>query len=316
MIQSSTIDLRDQEVIVTGGGGFLGSRVVRELESRGAKPFAVRSTDYDLTEPDAVKDLFRDRRAPYIIHAAAVVGGIGANREHPGRFFYENAVMGLHLIHEAKNSGVRKVVTVGTVCSYPKFTPVPFSETDLWNGYPEETNAPYGLAKKMLLAQGQAYRAEYGFNSVYVIPTNLYGPNDNFDIESSHVIPAIIRKVVEAQDRGSEEVELWGTGTASREFLYVDDAARGLVMALEKYDDADPLNLGASKEITIKELAELIADIAGYEGTYRWDDSKPDGQPRRQVDGSRANKLLGWSPETSFREGLSATLEWYRRNRS
>jgi GDP-L-fucose synthase len=307
--------LRDREVIVTGGGGFLGSRIVAHLEARGAKPFIVRSADYDLTQPEAVKDLFSDRRAPFVIHAAAVVGGIGANREHPGRFFYENAVMGLHLIDEAKNAGVEKLVTVGTVCSYPKFTPVPFSEDDIWNGYPEETNAPYGLAKKMLLVQSQSYRAEYGFNSVYVIPTNLYGPEDNFDPRSSHVIPAVIRKYVEAQEQGAQEIVLWGSGTPSREFLYVDDAAEGLVLALEKYDGAEPINLGASKEITIKELAELIGQIVGFEGSIRWDTSQPDGQPRRQVDGTRANELLGWEPKTSFRDGLQATVDWFKANR-
>jgi GDP-L-fucose synthase len=305
-------DLNGASVMVTGGAGFLGSRIVANLEERGAKPIVIRSSEYDLREPDRVRAALADHDPQYVIHAAAVVGGIGANREHPGQFFYENAVMGIHLIHEAWKAGVEKLVVVGTVCSYPKFTPVPFKEEDIWNGYPEETNAPYGLAKKMLLVQSQAYRAEYGFNSVVVIPTNLYGPGDNFDPSSSHVIPAIIRKCLEAKERGDEEVVLWGTGSASREFLYVDDAADAIVLTLEKYDDGEPLNLGSNHEISIKELATLIAEVTGFEGKLVWDASKPDGQPRRAIDANRASEALGWRPGASFAGGLAATVAWYQ----
>jgi GDP-L-fucose synthase len=309
-------DLSGRKVLVTGGGGFLGRRLVSALEERDATPVVVRSADYDLTDPEAVKASIRDLAPELIVHAAAVVGGIGANREHPGKFFYENAVMGLHLLHEAWRQQVEKVVTVGTVCSYPKFTPIPFVEDDIWNGYPEETNAPYGLAKKMLLVQSQAYRQEYGFNSVYIIPSNLYGPGDNFDERSSHVIPAIIRKCLEALDSGSEQVVLWGSGSPSREFLYVDDAADGIVRGLERFDGSEPLNLGASQEVTIKDLAELIGKLTGFEGRFVWDTSQPDGQPRRAVDGSRAEKLLDWHPRWSLEEGLKETIAWYRSARS
>jgi GDP-L-fucose synthase len=271
----------------------------------------IRSSEYDLREPDRVRAALSDHDPQYVIHAAAVVGGIGANREHPGQFFYENAVMGIHLIHEAWKAGIEKLVIVGTVCSYPKFTPVPFKEEDIWNGYPEETNAPYGLAKKMLLVQSQAYRAEYGFNSVVVIPTNLYGPGDNFDPSSSHVIPAIIRKCLEAKERGDDEVVLWGTGNASREFLYVDDAAEGIARALERYESGDPLNLGSNNEISIRDLAVLIADATGFDGTLRWDDSQPDGQPRRAIEASRAAEALGWRVDSSFVQGVASTVAWY-----
>ena len=301
--------------MLTGGGGFLGRRIVQELEEHGATPFVIRSDEYDLTDPDRVRAALKDADPEYIIHAAAVVGGIGANRQHPGHFFYSNAVMGVHLLHEAWRAGIRRLVIVGTVCSYPKYTAVPFHEEDLWNGYPEETNAPYGLAKKMLLVQAQAYRDEYGFNSAFVIPTNLYGPGDNFDYDTSHVIPAIIRKCVEARDAGNDDIVLWGTGEPTREFLYVDDAAEGIVLALQRLETPDPVNLGSATEIGIRELAERIARITGFEGRFVWDPSKPDGQPRRAVDGSKARRLLGWSPRVGLEEGLSRTVEWYEEHR-
>jgi GDP-L-fucose synthase len=309
-------DLVGSRIMVTGGGGFLGRRIVDRLEERGASAIVVRSADYDLTEPERVRAALQDAQADYVIHAAAVVGGIGANREHPGSFFYANAVMGVHLIHEAWRAGIRKLLIVGTVCSYPKYAEVPFSEDDLWSGYPEETNAPYGLAKKMLLVQAQAYRDEYGFESVVVIPTNLFGPGDNFDYDTSHVIPAIIRKCVEAREAGNDEVVLWGTGKATREFLYVDDAAEGLVLGLEKLEDREPVNLGSATEIAIADLAELIARTTGFRGRFAWDASKPDGQPRRAVDGSRARNLLGWSPRVGIEEGLRRTVDWYLENRA
>jgi len=302
--------------MVTGGAGFLGKRVVHKLEERGAVPIVIRSSDFDLTDPERVRAALADAHPDYIIHAAAVVGGIGANRAHPGKFFYENAAMGIHLIHEARRTGVEKMVVVGTVCSYPKYTPVPFREESLWDGYPEETNAPYGLAKKMLLAQAQAYRAEYGFNSVYVIPTNLYGPGDNFDLETSHVIPAMIRKFMEAEEQGQREVVLWGTGRPSREFLHVDDAAEGIVRALERYDSGEPVNLGANVEVSIADLATMISEATGYTGQFVWDSSQPDGQPRRAVDGSAAGRLLDWKPEISLATGIRETVEWYRANRA
>jgi GDP-L-fucose synthase len=304
-------DLKGARVVVTGGAGFLGSRVVANLEGRGAKPIVIRSADYDLREPDRVRAAVADAAPQYAIHCAAVVGGIGANRAHPGRFFYENAVMGVHMIHEAWRAGVEKLVVVGTVCSYPKHTPVPFREEDIWNGYPEETNAPYGLAKKMLLVQSQAYRQEYGFDSVCVIPTNLYGPGDNFDPDSSHVIPAIVRKCVEAKSGNLDEVVLWGTGSATREFLYVDDAAEGIVLALERYDAEAPINLGSGQEISIRELVALVAEAVGFEGRVVWDSSYPDGQPRRSVDGSRAAQELGWIAKTNFREGVRNVVTSY-----
>jgi GDP-L-fucose synthase len=304
-------NLTDKRVMVTGGGGFLGRRLVAKLEERGAKPIVVRAVDYNLTEPAQVVRALEDAQPDLVLHAAAVVGGIGANRENPGRFFYENAVMGIHLIHEAMRAGIEKMLVVGTVCSYPKFTPTPFNEDDIWNGHPEETNAPYGLAKKMLLAQAQAYRAQYDFDCVYLIPTNLYGPDDNFNPRTSHVIPAMIRKFLEAKWDGNDEVVLWGTGSASREFLYVDDAAEGLVLGLERYSGPDPLNLGASHEISIGDLATKIAGVAGFEGRIVWDETKPNGQPRRAVDGSRAGKELGWTPQMNLTEGLRITTEWY-----
>jgi GDP-L-fucose synthase len=304
-------ELSGKRVMVTGGGGFLGRRIVSALEDRGAVPVAVRAARYDLTDPSAGARALDEQQPDMVLHAAAVVGGIGANRDNPGRFFYDNAVMGIHLIHEAMKAGIGKMLVVGTVCSYPKFTPVPFSEDDIWSGYPEETNAPYGLAKKMLLAQAQAYRAQYGFNCIYLIPTNLYGPNDNFDLQTSHVIPAMIRKFSAAKSSSERAVTLWGTGSVSREFLYVDDAAEGLVRGLERYDGPDPINLGSDAEVTIRDLATKIADIVGYDGDVLWDDTKPDGQPRRAVDGSRAAELLGWRPQVSLDDGLRRTVDWF-----
>ena len=309
-------DLAGSRIMVTGGGGFLGRRIVDRLDERGASVIVVRSADYDLTEPERVRAALQDAHADYVIHAAAVVGGIGANREHPGSFFYANAVMGVHLIHEAWRAGIRKLLIVGTVCSYPKYAEVPFREDDLWSGYPEETNAPYGLAKKMLLVQAQAYRDEYGFESVVVIPTNLFGPGDNFDYDTSHVIPAIIRKCIEAQEADRDEVVLWGSGQPTREFLYVDDAAEGIVAAAERYDGVEPVNLGAGFEISIKGLAELIARLTGFKGRLIWNASQPDGQPRRCLDTSRAADFFGFRASTPFEEGLRRTIDWYRSHRA
>ena len=304
-------------VVVTGGSGFLGRFVVERLRAHGAaEVFVPRSREYDLRDRDAIRRMLADARPDVVIHLAAVVGGIGANRENPGRFFYDNAIMGIELIEHARQAGVRKFVTVGTVCSYPKFAPVPFREADLWDGYPEETNAPYGLAKKMLLVQGQAYRQQYGFNVIHLLPVNLFGPNDNFDPESSHVIPALIRKCVEARDAGAAEVELWGTGAASREFLYVEDAARGIALAAERYDGEEPVNLGVGHEMSIRELAGAIAAATGYRGGFRWDPSKPDGQPRRALDTTRARERFGFTAAIPFEEGLRRTVEWYERTRA
>jgi GDP-L-fucose synthase len=301
-----------RRVMVTGGGGFLGRRVVARLEAAGATEiFVPRSGDYDLRTKDGIDRALADGRPDLVIHLAAVVGGIGANRENPGRFFYENAIMGIQLIEQARLAGVDKLVAVGTVCSYPKFTPVPFREDDLWNGYPEETNAPYGLAKKMLLVQSQAYREQYGFNAIYLVPVNLYGPGDNFDPRSSHVIPALIKKCVDARESGADHIDVWGTGSASREFLYVDDAAEGIVLAAELYDGVEPVNLGVGQEVTIRELVELIARLTQFAGEVRWDTSKPDGQPRRALDTSRARERFGFEALTSFEEGLQRTVEWH-----
>ena len=306
--------LAGRKICVTGGEGFLGRRVVASLRERGhGDVFVVRHADYDLVNGADVKRLYRDARPQVVIHLAAVVGGIGANMESPGRFFYENLMMGAQLLEGARLNGVEKFVQVGTICSYPKHTPVPFDEEDLWGGYPEETNAPYGIAKKALLVQGQAYRDQYGLNAVYLLPTNLYGPGDNFAPESSHVIPALIRKLIEAVESGSPTVEVWGTGRATREFLYVDDAAEGVVLAAERYDGRDPVNLGAGGEISIRELAELIAAETGFRGELVWDHSRPDGQPRRAVDSTRARELFGFRAGTEFAEGLRRTVEWYGR---
>jgi GDP-L-fucose synthase len=307
---------RGRRVMVTGGGGFLGQVVVRRLESAGAdRIFVPRSLEYDLRTDSGIARALADGRPEMIIHLAGVVGGIGATREQPGRFFYENAVMGIQLIEQARLAGVEKFVTIGTVCSYPKFTPVPFKEDDLWNGYPEETNAPYGLAKKMLLVQGQAYREQYGFNVIHLIQVNLYGPGDHFDPSRSHVIPALIKKCVEAREAHSPSVEVWGTGAASREFIYVDDAADGIVLAAERYDSPEPVNLGVGAEITIRELVELIAQLTEYTGDIRWDTTKPDGQPRRALDTTRAHDAFGFAAATSFEEGLRRTIAWYETTR-
>jgi GDP-L-fucose synthase len=304
--------LANRRITVTGGAGFLGSHVVSRLHALGAEVFVPRSKDYDLVSGEAVRRLLADAQPEIVIHLAAQVGGIGANRENPGRFFYENLMMGVQLIEEARRAGVAKFVAIGTVCAYPKFTPVPFREDDLWNGYPEETNAPYGLAKKMLLVQAQAYRQQYGFSAIYLLPVNLYGPRDSFDPEKSHVIPALIKKCCDAAERGDAEIEVWGTGRASREFLYVDDCARAIVMATEGYDKPEAVNVGAGHEISIAELVPLIAKLTGFKGRIRWDASKPDGQPRRWLDVSRAEREFGFRAEVSFEEGLRRTVEWYK----
>jgi GDP-L-fucose synthase len=302
----------DRRVMVTGGGGFLGKAVAQRLKAAGATEiFIPRSRSYDLRTSEGIAAALGDGRPDLIIHLAAVVGGIGANRDNPGRFFYENAIMGIELMEQARRAGADKYVQIGTVCSYPKFTPVPFHEDDLWNGFPEETNAPYGVAKKMLIVQGQAYRQQYGFNAIHLIPVNLYGPRDNFDPASSHVIPALIKKCVDARDGGADHIEVWGTGAASREFLYVDDAAEGIVLGAELYDGADPVNLGVGREITIRDLVELIVRLTRYEGEIRWDTTKPDGQPRRALDTSRARTLFRFEAKTSFEDGLRRTIDWY-----
>jgi GDP-L-fucose synthase len=307
----------NRKVLVTGGAGFLGTHVVRKIKEQGCQAVTVpRSRDFDLREKDAIVRLFGKTHPDLIIHLAAVVGGIGANRKHPGKFFYDNAVMGLQLMEQARQFGIEKFVVVGTVCAYPKCTPVPFQEDELWNGYPEETNAPYGLAKKMLLVQAQAYRQEYGFNAIYLLPVNLYGPGDNFDLESSHVIPALIRKCLDAAEARREEVMVWGTGRASREFLYVEDAAEAVVLASEHYDNFKPVNLGSGIEISVKELAELIAELTGFKGQLVWDATKPDGQLRRCLDTSRAAQAFGFLAQTDFREGLTRTIDWYRQRRT
>lgn len=303
---------KQKRVLVTGGSGFLGSHVMDELKKRGADSLsAPRSKDYDLRRPEQVRRCLQDIKPHIIIHMAAVVGGIGANRKHPGSFFFDNAAMGIHLIEEARLAGVEKMTNLGTICAYPKFTPVPFREAELWNGYPEETNAPYGLAKKMMLVQGQAYRQEYGFNSIFLLPVNLYGPRDNFNPESSHVIPALIRKALEAKDSRAPQMVCWGTGSATREFLYVEDCARAIVAATETYNDSEPVNLGSGMEISIKELSETIARLCGYEGRIVWDATKPDGQPRRGLDTTRARDLFGFVAEMPFEQGLKETIRWY-----
>jgi GDP-L-fucose synthase len=312
------VDLSRKRVVVTGGGGFVGAALMDRLRARGCPPestVAVRKKDFDLVREADVVRLYETHRPEVVIHLAAVVGGIGANRANPGSFYYQNLVMGALLMEHARQRGVEKFVAIGTICAYPKFTPVPFREEELWNGYPEETNAPYGLAKKMLLVQAQAYRAQYGFNAVYLLPVNLYGPRDSFDPQSSHVIPALIRKFVEAVDAGAGEVEVWGTGRATREFLYVDDAAEGILLAAERYDGAEPVNLGAGFEISIRELAELIAETVGFKGKLSWNASLPDGQPRRSLDTARAESLFGFRASTPFRDGLERTVAWYRAHR-
>ncbi len=312
-----------KRVIVTGGAGFLGSFLVEKLRKKGAGEIIVpRSSRYDLCAVEAIRDLLNDTRGErgrpvdMVIHLAAKVGGIGANRAHPADFFYANLMMGVQLLHESYLAGVKKFVAVGTICAYPKFTPVPFKEDDLWSGYPEETNAPYGLAKKMMLIQSQTYREQYGYNSIYLLPVNLYGPRDNFDLQSSHVIPAMIRKCVDARDAGKKSITLWGDGSPSREFLYVEDAAEGLALAAENYNRSLPVNLGSGSEITIKDLAALIVRETGYQGAVKWDAAQPNGQPRRCLDVSRAEKFFGFKAKTKFAAGLKKTIAWYEKNKS
>jgi GDP-L-fucose synthase len=309
--------LAGRRVMVTGGAGFLGRAVVEHLGTADvADVFVPRSARYDLRTVEGVRDALSDGKPQLVIHLAAVVGGIGANRENPGSFFHDNAVMGIHLMEESRLAGVEKFVQIGTVCSYPKFAPVPFREESLWDGYPEETNAPYGLAKKMLLVQGQAYREQYGFNVIHLIPVNLYGPGDNFDPATSHVIPALIKKCIDARESGAGHIDAWGTGSASREFLYVDDAADGITLAADGYDEADPVNLGTGREIAIHDLAELIARHTRFEGDIHWDSSRPDGQPRRTLDTSRASERLGFVARVGLEQGLQATISWFESRRS
>ena len=307
---------RDRRVVVTGGAGFLGGYVTQGLWKRGCKNILVpKIEDYDLVNLSDIVTMYENMKPDIVIHLAAVVGGIGANRQRPGEFFYKNLMMGVQLIEQGRLRNIEKFVAIGTVCAYPKFTTVPFMEQDLWNGYPEQTNAPYGLAKKMLLVQSQAYRQQYDFNSIFLLPVNLYGPGDNFDPASSHVIPALIKKCVDAIDSGSSYIECWGTGNVSREFIYAGDAAEGILLATEHYDGSEPVNIGAGFEITIKELAEKIAKLTGFTGEIRWDNSKPDGQPRRRLDVSKAKKFFGFEAKTPFDEGLRATIDWYEANR-
>lgn len=306
----------NETVIVTGGAGFLGKVVVDRLHRKNCSAVVVpKIEEYDLRRESDIRRVYGSAGASMVIHLAAVVGGIGANRENPGRYFYDNAIMGIQLLELARQYHIRKFVAIGTICAYPKFTPVPFKENDIWNGYPEETNAPYGLAKKMMLVQAQAYREQYGYNAIYLLPVNLYGPGDNFDPASSHVIPALIRKCVEAEEEDAVEIEVWGDGKATREFLYVEDAAEGILLAAEKYNDPEPVNIGAGFEISIKDLVHLIAKLTGYRGEIRFDTSKPSGQPRRMLDTSRARERFGFVAETSLEEGLAKTIEWYRKYR-
>ena len=311
------MDLRDKRIIVTGGAGFLGSYLVDRLRDRGCRNiFVPTHGDFDLTHLVSIDELFQEHRPDVLFHLAAAVGGIGANRSNPGRFFYENAIMGIQLIEAARRYKTEKTIILGTICAYPKFTPIPFREDELWDGYPEETNAAYGLAKKMLLVQSQAYRQQYGMNSIFLLPVNLYGPHDNFDVESSHVIPALIRKCAEALDRDRAEIVLWGDGSPTREFLYVEDAAEGIVAAAERYDSPEPVNLGSGMEISIRDLAQKIAELVGFRGRIEWDTAQPNGQPRRRLDVSRAEREFGFSAKTSFDEGLRRTIVWYLANRN
>jgi len=311
------MDLSNKRITVTGGKGFLGTHLIRKLkeERKCQNVFIADLPEYDLRVLENIKRMYEEQRPEIVIHLAAVVGGIGANRENPGRFFYDNAIMGIQLMHEAYLRGIEKFVALGTICCYPKYTPVPFKEENLWDGYPEETNAPYGLAKKMLLVQSQAYRQQYGFNSIFLMPVNLYGPGDNFDPKSSHVIPALIKKCIDAKENNDDHITVWGTGKASREFIYVEDAAEGIVLATEKYDKPFPVNIGAGFEIKIKDLVELIAKLTGFEGKIVWDTTKPDGQPRRMLDTSRAEREFGFKVKTSFEEGLRRAVEWYIKSR-
>jgi len=305
-----------RRVVVTGGAGFLGGYITEGLRKRGCRNILVpKIEDYDLVRAGDIIRMYEDMRPDIVIHLAAVVGGIGANREHPGEFFYKNLMMGVQLIEQGRLRGIEKFVAIGTVCAYPKHTPVPFREENLWGGYPEETNAPYGLAKKMLLVQSQAYRREYGFNSIFLLPVNLYGPGDNFNVQTSHVIPALIKKCVDAIDVGQDYIECWGSGNVSREFVYAADAAEGILLATEKYNSAEPVNIGSGCEIRIRELAEKIAKLTGFDGEIWWDSSKPDGQPRRCLDVSRARECFGFDAKMPFDEGLKATIDWYRASR-
>lgn len=299
-------------VLVTGGGGFLGSRLVKRLAGEGHDVIVARRRDYDLTVMDDTARLFADASPELVFHLAAEVGGIGANRANPGRYWYANLMMGAHVLEQARLHGTGKLVIAGTICAYPKLAPVPFSEDDLWNGYPEETNAPYGVAKKAILVGAQAYREQYGVNAVFLLPVNLYGPGDNFDLETSHVIPALIRKMVEAQGQGEDEIVLWGDGTPTREFLYVDDCVEGLALAAERYDGPDPVNLGTGEEISIRDLAELIREATGFEGSIRWDTTKPNGQPRRKLDTTRAEALFGFRAQVGLQDGIARTVAWFR----
>ena len=316
MESMNEFDWSRERVVVTGGAGFLGSFVLEELSRRGAREvFVPRAAEYDLVDMAAVRRLYADAKPTVVIHLAARVGGIGANRDNPGKFFYENLMMGVQLIEVGRQVGLRKLVALGTICAYPKFAPVPFKEEDIWNGYPEETNAPYGLAKKMLLVQSQAYREQYAFDSIVLFPVNLYGPRDNFDLHTSHVIPALVRKCVEARERGEKKIVVWGDGSPSREFLHARDAAEGIVLAAERYDRSDPVNLGAGFEIRIRDLVPLVARTCRFEGDIVWDTSKPNGQPRRMLDTSRAAREFGWKARTPFEDGLRETVEWFEGNR-
>ncbi|HCU57714.1 MAG TPA: GDP-fucose synthetase [Anaerolineaceae bacterium] len=310
------INWEEKRICVTGGAGFLGTHLIANLRQRGAEEiFIPKVEDYDLTDRDAIARMLGDANPDVIIHLAAHVGGIGANREHPAEFFYDNLMMGVQLMHQAYERGVEKFVAIGTVCAYPKFTPTPFKEDNLWIGYPEETNAPYGLAKKMLLVQSQAYRDQYGYNSIFLLPVNLYGPGDNFNPRSSHVIPALIRKCVEAKEHNEDHIVVWGDGSPTREFIYVTDAAEGIALAAERYNESEPVNIGSGFEISIKDLVEKIAKMTGFEGELVWDTSKPNGQPRRALDVSRAKEKFGFQAKTDFDEGLQNTIDWYMVNR-
>ncbi len=311
------LDWANKKICVTGGAGFLGTYLIEDIKQRGAQDIFVPTFEnYDLVDPDAIERMLDDSNPDVIIHLAAHVGGIGANRDHPAEFFYDNLMMGVQLMHQAYERGIEKFVAIGTVCAYPKFTPVPFKEDDLWKGYPEETNAPYGLAKKMLLVQSQAYREQYGFNSIFLLPVNLYGPGDNFNPRTSHVIPALIRKCIEAKEEGKDHIVVWGDGSPTREFIYVEDAARGIALATERYNQSDPVNIGSGFEISIKDLVQKIAEIISFEGDLVWDTSKPNGQPRRALDTSRAKERFGFTAWTDFDEGLKKTIDWYLEHRN
>ena len=310
------MDLSTKRICITGGAGFLGTHLQAQLRKRGAKELFIPTyPEYDLVKSEDISRLYEDAQPDIVIHLAAKVGGIGANREKPGEFFYDNLMMGVQLLHQAWQRGIEKFVAIGTICAYPKYTPIPFKEEDLWNGYPEETNAPYGLAKKMLLVQSQGYRQQYGYNSIYLLPVNLYGPGDNFNPASSHVIPALIKKCVDAREAGESEIIAWGDGSPTREFIYVEDAAEAIVLATERYNTSEPVNIGSSFEISIKDLTELVTRLTGFTGAIRWDTSKPNGQPRRKLDTSRAKEYFGFESHTNFEDGLKRTIAWYEANR-